>query len=386
MDGNRFDDLIRAASRQNTRRDALRALAGGLLAALAPSAAAAREGKGRNDRPKKEDRRGTEGAGAETGTPDPDGPTAELREANRARCGSNEESCGGRCRLKCRQGRQRNPRTCECECIRRACRGGHEFNLRTCRCECPVGTKDCGSTCVGGDRCCPGEKRCGGGCIREDACCTRTHHKCPDGSCLPKGQCCPGTSICPDSSCVPDGQCCPGERRCASGSCVGENECCADEKRCPNGSCIAGNTCCPDVEVPCPNVDGGCCNAFAGEVCSDDGCCNTLLDQAVCNGKCTQLGTSQNCSDCGDTCNQCETCRKDANGFFACVPPNTSPPACERCVNGRVESGSPCNGGCCAPGRSCCGICCPPGDCRVTSNGEPCCLRVIDNRLVCQRG
>lgn len=224
---------------------------------------------------------------------------------------------------RCPRGRERCGGRCRATCPDIKLR-----NPRTCACECPSGMTDCGRTCVGGDRCCPGEKSCGGGCIHEDNCCPYTEKECGNGSCLPKD----------------------------------------------------GGVCCPDVEVPCGTAEGGCCNAFAGEECSDDGCCNVLVGQAVCGGKCIDTDSDpNNCGGCGVKCGSCKTCQ---NGV--CRGPNTSPPACESCSGGRIVSGVSCGNHCCAPGAECCGGgCCEAGKCKSV-NGKTCCLIVIDNRQYCR--
>jgi hypothetical protein len=221
-------------------------------------------------------------------------------------------------------------------------------NRRTCACECPEEMIRCGDVCIGADHCCPGEKRCGGGCIREEDCCPHTHKECADGACLPRD----------------GGACCPEERQCADGSCVGQD------------------ACCPVLESPCPADPSGCC--VAGEECASNGCCTVLAGVGdVCDGVCVHLGSDEHCGACGNACRPCETCRL-VHGNFTCVGPDQTPPACETCLEGEVVTAVPCGDHCCALGAECCGNgCCAAGKCRV-QNGQPCCLRVEDNRLVCK--
>ena len=340
MDDRQFDELTRSVMSTRSRRDALRLLAGAALGLL--------------------------------------GLKTEPVDARRA-CPRGKERCQGRCVPVCRDVKQRNRQTCECEC--------------------PERMKDCGRRCVGQDRCCPGERRCAsGGCVPRDACC-HDEQRCFDGSCRPKegGECCPnerpcdGQCIsaenccpsterqCPSGACIPRGTCCTSERECADGSCVAAGACCPGEKQCPNGSCAGPGTCCPSVEVPCASAPGGCCNFFAGEVCSDDGCCNELAGMAVCGGKCVDATSDpNNCGGCGVTCGRCQTC---SNGI--CRGPDRS--TCETCVSGEVKPGVQCGDHCCPAGAECCGGgCCAPGNC-VSQNGGTCCRKVIDNRPYCLR-
>jgi hypothetical protein len=278
MDADRFDSMVQIVSARGSRRGILAALAGGLLAALAPPATAKRG---------KKPKRGKKRKGHHGGGP----PHARRHCTHR---------CGGKC-----------VSTCPDVMVR---------NLRTCECECPAGMNKCGQVCIGGDSCCPGEKTCGGGCIREEDCCTHTHKACPNGACLPKD----------------------------------------------------AGICCPNVEAPCSTAPGGCCNTFAGEQCTDNGCCNEFLNQAVCGGQCVNIDTDENCAECGNACGWCETCKELGGGEIACVPPNPNPPACETCSNGKVVRGESCGNGCCEQGK-----------CRV-QNGQSCCLKVEDNRLICK--
>jgi len=94
MDGNHFDDVMRMASAQGSRRGILVVLTSGLLAAFSP---AARAGK------KKRNKKG----------------------GRRKRCAGGER-CGGRCLAKCPNGMTRNPITCDCGCSGNDCGPGQE--------------------------------------------------------------------------------------------------------------------------------------------------------------------------------------------------------------------------------------------------------------------
>ena len=201
-------------------------------------------------------------------------------------------------------------------------------NHRTCACECHDDMIRWGDVCFGADHCCPGEKRCCGGCIREQDCCTHTHKDCADGSCVPTG------------------------------------------------------SCCPVLESPCPGEPSGCCPD--GLACASDGCCPVSEISDVCNGSCTDLDTNDNCGACGTACGSCTACRRGENGSYACFGPNRNAPACEDCLEGEVVPAVSCGDRCCAVGTECCGNgCCAAGKCRV-QNGQTCCLKVEDNRLVCK--
>jgi hypothetical protein len=189
---------------------------------------------------------------------------------------------------------------------------------------------------------------------------------------------CPGTMTdCGEGVCVPDGSCCPWEKPCGEG-CINAQSCCPHtERACPDGGCVAKDACCPIVEETCGDE---CCDL--SELCSDDGCCPVDGTSDVCDGKCTSLDSNEHCGACGNVCGACETC-KEVNGSFDCAPPDRSAPACEDCLEGEVVSATSCGTFCCGIGAECCGGgCCAAGKCRV-SNGQTCCLRVIDNHQIC---
>lgn len=79
-------------------------------------------------------------------------------------------------------------------------------------------------------------------------------------------------------------------------------DCCDCPGGCPDGTACCGGGC-VDVTND-PGSCGGC-----GQVCSGD----WPGGYACCNGICTELGTTDNCTDCGDQC----TCDPDA-GSPAC--------------------------------------------------------------------
>ena len=115
------------------------------------------------------------------------------------------------------------------------CPAGTTLNQASCRCDCPSPNDfyraECQRCLNIHTECCPGERRCSGRCIPSGECCEETDIPCSDGSCVPYGRCCPGYSTCA-------------------------------------------------IELD------GCCNALAGEECTQfDGCCNTLAGNTVCDGK-----------------------------------------------------------------------------------------------------
>ncbi|MDQ2654216.1 MAG: hypothetical protein M3Z20_14380 [Chloroflexota bacterium] len=208
---------------------------------------------------------------------------------------------------------------------------------------CPGTMTDCGEgVCVPDGECCPWEKPCGEGCLNAQSCCPHTERTCPNGKCVATGACCPDT-----------------------------------ERTCPNGGCVAKDACCPIIEEVCGDE---CCDF--SELCSDDGCCPVDGTSDVCDGKCTSLDSNEHCGACGNACGTCKTCKK-VNGNFVCAGPDRSAPACEDCLEGEVVSATSCGDHCCGIGAECCGGgCCASGKCRV-SNGQTCCLRVIDNVQIC---
>ena len=229
---------------------------------------------------------------------------------------------------------------------RKNTRGKHKKKKKTPPAQppapCPGAMTDCGSgVCVPDGACCPWEKPCGEGCIHAESCCPYTERTCPNGGCVAKGGCCP------------------------------------HERPCISGGCVAHDACCPIVEEA---RGAECCTL--GTACSDDGCCPVTSTSDVCGGTCTDLTTNDNCGACGNACGACETCRS-INRRHVCAGPDRSAPACEDCLEGQVTPAVSCGNHCCAIGAECCGGgCCAAGRCRV-NNGQPCCLRVIDNIQVC---
>jgi hypothetical protein len=143
---------------------------------------------------------------------------------------------------------------------------------------------------------------------------------CPDGTCLQRGQCCPGEKKCPDPTpgsptgyaCVGLDDCCPDQKKCAGG-CVYKQACCPEErpqcgqcgeicvngtwrcsaqKPCADGSCVAQDACCGgDCGSSSVCCQGTCCDRYQGGgvfTCSRDGCCNQwfLCNDGRCDPRC----------------------------------------------------------------------------------------------------
>lgn len=251
MDSNRFDDIGRALAARGSRRSALGALAGGVLAVLAPATS---DGKGKRRKKKGK-------------------PCADR--------------CGGTCRPRCPDIMIRNRSTCQCEC--------------------PAEMTKCGQVCVGADRCCPGEKTCGGGCIREQDCCPHTEKSCPNGVCVAKDACCPIVEEeCGAECCVLGEECCNGECEVALGGictkdgfcpptegqacCTGSSTNCTDDPCCRFSE---GEACCVSSLDP---IETTCCPG-GHERCAPGGCCPAGMKwKGDCNACCT-IGVT-GCTSC----------------------------------------------------------------------------------------
>ncbi len=276
MDHHRIDAIARTLSRTTTRQGAMRLLAAGLVAVVGSGSVEMAA------KPKKKGKKHKKGG-----------------------CRGNQERCQGECWAPCSPNQRRDPRGCECECVRTACTGGKEFDLETCRCECPSGLT-----------------------------------KCEDGSCI-------GPDLC-----------CPDERSCASGGCVSQGACCFDENQCNDGTCLKKDSgeCCPGYSA-CPAARDGCCNSLGGEECTDDGCCDSIFgDMTVCNGKCIDTQTDKDhCGGCGEGCGEGKSCR---NGSCGCGESAT-------CQEGCCPPGYWCHhlGSCCATKDGQLHCTCPSGYC-----------------------
>jgi hypothetical protein len=146
-------------------------------------------------------------------------------------------------------------------------------------------------SCVAKDQCCAGEKRCpDGSCRSEDQCCN-DQKRCNDGSCVALDTCCADEWPCGDGSCISPDQCCPDEKRCGIGDCIPRNQCCPGERRCGDGSCTPFYICCPD-EKECGLGDDIDC-------IPEDECCD--FDAPLCSG-CQEPACIAGEWTCRETC------------------------------------------------------------------------------------
>ncbi|XP_060551671.1 uncharacterized protein DDB_G0274171-like [Ruditapes philippinarum] len=235
-------------------------------------------------------------------------------------------------------------------------------------CQKPEGFGACVELCSGDHDCTGDQKCCSNGCGHTcqdpGTDCTRAlcpPIKCPFGSYIPEGRCCPTCK--PDCTLV---DCQPIE--CPHGSFIPEGECCPDCKpdcsrvRCAFPSCVNGfytpaGSCCPVCrdcrQVKCPPIrcrhgayipDGKCCYVCKPEkpgVCQKPegfgACVELCSDDHDCTGdqKCCSNGCGHTCQDPGTDCRQVD-----------CPP--------IRCQHGSY-----------IPDGECCSVCKPekPGEC-----------------------
>jgi hypothetical protein len=176
MDDRDVDALVRLLAAGETRRAALRLLAGGALAGLAArlglaEGAEAKKQRQRRPEPKRQDKLQPEGKRK-----------GKKQGKNKAKprpkpCGPNEHRCGP-------------------------------------------------GPCIPINQCCSNQKRCAdGSCVSQGACCPG-EKVCVDGSCVATGACCPGERRCADGSCTPFHLCCQGEKPCGDIECIPVDECC----------------------------------------------------------------------------------------------------------------------------------------------------------------
>lgn len=271
MDQNRFDDLTRALASSTSRRQALKLLGGGLLAALVPGSVFAKGG-GNSDCAKF---------------------CASTFGANTRAAGQCTADAAKGKGL-CKQCGSANPSSI-C-CTRNA--NGVCSSYSGAHCACPTG-----QTCVNGT-------------------CTVV---CPSDTTLCNGACVDTTS---------DGANCGGcGITCSVGHCnnshccqdsVGSNATCSESLPCCGGECQDGHCCLPPGGATCHGNDQ-CCSGF----CQEDGVCGcpdgkVLLDNGSCATPCTAPGAL--CGSCGGG-----VCNLDASGAIYCL--NAGVPGNGRCTS-----------------------------------------------------
>lgn len=289
MDHGAFDALTRAlAAETESRRGALRLLAGGtlggLLASLDLGDTAAKKHGRRHDDQKRSDKLHTAGKkqkkrqkhkGKDKEKPNKPGPEPSCNPEDRqcyatTTCVGPNECCPGETR--CADGECYPESVCCPE--QKTCTSGACVAMNECchprpvcdDCEeavCVDGTWDCRSVCHYRESiCCQGEclLPCSGGkVINPQTClcdCPDGQWECPGGACVPVEVCCPGSQRCGPTSCSQPGECCDGQGRCQEGCCPEGyychplGSCCTDGPpffcTCPSGYHSESGLCVPD--------------------------------------------------------------------------------------------------------------------------------------------
>ena len=361
MDDRRFDAWVRRFAGPHSRRQALRALVGGLggeLFGAAAHEAAAQSCRTSDNCPdcmtcqrRQGESTGRCVGGCKTGTVCCDGtckvPGPRTCCTDSSQCGD-ERGClwcdGGRCRprpngrecgncKRCKEGActEADP---ELLCDGVCCGEGKICTDDVC---CPI-ARECSS--LFGRTCCPEGERC----TQEDGCCPQAR-ACGNGPGARAAECCDD-----DEQCV-DGRCCPVERACGDRCCPRNHRCRGRGDCCPE--CLEGGRCCERGSV-CINAGftttNTCCNESVNEPCGANGdgtfaaCCSNANEEC-CNGKCVEKGSC------------CKDGRKPCNG--RCCAGD------ERCVDGRCTK--PCTDGRPRCGDACCGAneYCEDGRCKA---------------------
>ncbi len=328
MDENRFDNLTRTLAAGASRRTILRALAGGVVAAVAAVA--------RHD------------------------------DGEAAKCGREGESCG--C---CKPG---------LTCTGGACCPDDRVCGGAC---CPAGYTCQGGTCVragkgnGSPGGCPtGQAPCNGGCVAitsDVTNCGACGYACPVSTdpCLfavCAGGFCGFAATNEGGTCAGDGNRCFGGHVCQSGGCVGTNPI----------TCAASDQC--HVAGECNPADGLCSNPYAdlgitcetGNLCTDDACDGQgacIVGTDVVTPNCpvpNQCQVSVSCNPANGHCDQIV----NQNSSFPCG-------AGPSCADGMQHAQDACDGGgTCIPGaNTSCGLfVCGTTSCRTTCGSDADCV------------
>lgn len=392
MDGRRFDVMTRAwATGRASRRGMLAAIAGSLLAALGPRAAA-----------------------------------ATCRPVGRS-CREDANCCSGLCGDKDATGR----RLCACPSPLEPCRAlcvdpttdylTDPMNCGACdhrcpRTRCQLAACEAGQcTLIPDPVAVEGRRTCDDGdpCTEDDVCqsdgsCAGTPIVCtPLDACHLAGSCDRRTGSCPDPA-APDGRACGGDRHCCGGVCCPQatdvctrTGCCtpeAPETTC-EGACggTVTNNC--GLAVDCPGIPCGpeCCDG-SSEVCAGESphqlCCAEGREACFTIGE--DLAADTVCCGADRVCAPTPTFEE--NGLGACCPAGRAGcvtvtesgntpffPQSACCDEGEVcgETAFPLLGACCSEGLEACASqfalgylvgCCAAGlVCKYTLNSGACC-------------
>ena len=394
MEERRFDDLTRVLGAATTRRQVLKGIVGGMLAAIA----------GRTVRP-----------GLAEAAP------AEV--CDRHKCeqeaGQVMVSCLGNCqrtfhrhgfgnpsrlagcKLGCLSGWELEKQQCRTSpsgCLTDACCNQQCVSLETDPNNCGACGNQCkpGHDCIEGQcQCDEGETNCSGTCVdteTDNNNCGSCGTVCGDCETCQGGECqpveCGADEICCQHHCVaqcgggpPDPQTCECDpcNGQANGLSCGPQQVCCDQlctsEACPEGRMFDLGTCeCVCTPITCP----------AGQT-QDFTTCQCV---SVCTGQAdgTNCGTGMEC--CAQQCvsNQCPTGEQFDLGTCACVDKcanvscdlcQTCDPASGACVNAANNTdcggGNVCCNGACQADCTCSGLPCSNGDCCANDTDFACC-------------
>ena len=199
MDQEHFDDLTRSvAGGGNTRRAAMRLLAGSALAGVAAHLGLTSVTEAKKS--KQQQRASSKSHG-------------ELKSEGR--------------------GKKKHHKKRDKKRDKRRHKKPQDADIPLCPLTCEESGKKCcdDGSCVVIELCCPGQRMCAdGGCQPKTQCCD-DERKCPDGSCAIIGECCPGLHQCyAGGPCFPGDVCCPNDPQPQCGQC--------EHLGCENGSWV----------------------------------------------------------------------------------------------------------------------------------------------------
>lgn len=196
------------------------------------------------------------------------------------------------------------------------------------------------------------------------------------------------TNDCDDLECGPDpvyGESCG---TCQEGATCRSNVCECDLQ--DHLECVAGNSTWIDSCGNVGEVKEGCTLACLNGACVD---CEAV-GKVNCSGVCRLLGTTSNCSECGDVCPvggscnegtcECPVGEADCSGTCALLGTNSNCSVCgDACTGGKECSGGICE---CLVGQAVCdGICTPLGsDWNCSGCGDSCPEGGFCNSGICE--